>query len=356
MPRPCVCLPLADTTVIALAETGVSLSIFHGDVAHRVIHSQGQTNESERTKVMSEQSDSYEDALIDASSLTPVLTHHQKKFEETGRMIHSQGHPFSLAKCSGSMALVTLSGERTNERMSEQSDSYEVALIDAGFLTPVLTHHQKKFEEPGRIETEPGVLIAQCPYRTALAKHERIDQKIDKATRATAASRYYNRQRLLNKANAGKLDVGDRVMVKGQRITPLTAKWDHHFVVTEVRGKVITVLHVPTGKTQRWNRNKVRLVDPEVSWEGMRVRPRAQQITCPTASTFAGAARRETRRRTPLLPQADETVPIPAEAVRGRKRSAPEPQHPLLIEKKKRGGWDDQQMDILCFCAHYFGQ
>ena len=89
-----------------------------------------------------------------------------------------------------------------------------------------------------------------------------------KAARATAASRYYNRQRLLEKPNAGNIEVGGRVTVKGQRVTPLTAKWNHHFIVTQVHGKVITVVHQPTGKVQRWNRNKVRLFDPEISWEG----------------------------------------------------------------------------------------
>ena len=110
---------------------------------------------------------------------------------------------------------------------------------------------------------------------------DRLQQQADvmaTAARATAASRHYNRQRLLDKANAGNIAVGDRVMVRGQRVTPLTAKWDHHFIVTQVSGKVITVLHVPTGKTQRWNRNKIRLVDPEVSWDGVRIRTRAQNV------------------------------------------------------------------------------
>ena len=172
------------------------------------------------------------------------------------------------------------------------------------------------------------------------------------AARATAASRHYNRQRLLEKANAGQIEVGDRVMVRGQGLTPLTAKWDHHFIVSGVRGKVITVLHVPTGKTQRWNRNKIRLVDPEVSWEGMRIRPRAQQTVVPTTSVFAGP--RLGRRRTPpapLLPQDDETVPIPPHT-QGRKRTAPDSQEPLIVAKRRR--WQPEQMEVLCFCLQYF--
>ena len=64
--------------------------------------------------------------------------------------------------------------------MSEESDDYEAALIDADFLTPVLAKHRKAFDKPGKlpvanlpkvkIETEPGVLVGQCPYQTALLK------------------------------------------------------------------------------------------------------------------------------------------------------------------------------------------
>jgi hypothetical protein len=66
-------------------------------------------------------------------------------------------------------------------------------------------------------------------------------------------------------------------MIKGYARVPLTNKWDHHFIVTHVRGKVVTVTHVPTGRTSKWNRNKVKLVDPYLSWEGIGDRPRAQR-------------------------------------------------------------------------------
>ena len=100
---------------------------------------------------------------------------------------------------------------------------------------------------------------------------------MQKASQATAASRGRNRARLESKANTKLLEVGDQVMVRGQRLTPLTSKWDHHYQVISIRGKVITVLHIPTGKMARHNRNKIRLVDSEVAWEGVGVRPKAQQ-------------------------------------------------------------------------------
>ena len=35
--------------------------------------------------------------------------------------------------------------------MSEESDSYETALIDAGYLTPVLAKNRKVFDESGKL-------------------------------------------------------------------------------------------------------------------------------------------------------------------------------------------------------------
>jgi transposase InsO family protein len=91
-------------------------------------------------------------------------------------------------------------------------------------------------------------------------------------------SREPNRERFERRANAKDLQPGDEVVVKGQRLTPLTAKWDHNFTVVGVRGKVVSVMHHPTGKTARYNRNKIKLVDPDVSWDGVRDRPKAQNV------------------------------------------------------------------------------
>ena len=63
--------------------------------------------------------------------------------------------------------------------------------------------------------------------------------RMAKAVHSTAANYYFNSERLKCKANAGNIVVGDQVMVKGQHIMPLTTMWDHHYTVTQVRGKVI---------------------------------------------------------------------------------------------------------------------
>jgi hypothetical protein len=66
----------------------------------------------------------------------------------------------------------------------------EAESVDAGCLNDILQRHRSVFGEPGklpeadlppvRIETEPGKLVTQRPYRTALAKRELIEQEVDK--------------------------------------------------------------------------------------------------------------------------------------------------------------------------------
>ena len=70
-----------------------------------------------------------------------------------------------------------------------ESEVYEAALIDAGFLMPVLVKHRNVLGEPSKLpagnlpkvktETEPGALVAQHPYQTALSKQKVIDREID---------------------------------------------------------------------------------------------------------------------------------------------------------------------------------
>jgi hypothetical protein len=215
---------------------------------------------------------------------------------------------------------------------------------------------------------------------------------MQQSARATEESRRHNRERLERKANAKDISPGDQVMIKGQRLTPLTAKWDHHYTVTGVRGKVITVLHNPTGKVGCWNRNKVRLVDPEISWEGINLRPKAQQRPQVPPTNVPLLQERVDLQEvdTPLLPTADEAVAVkprvPPLVIRRypahvsdkqysvhQKRGPTQPQHPLQYMDTSRPGtskrpatdydlerpdpkssrWDHEAMEVLCFCWDY---
>jgi transposase InsO family protein len=175
------------------------------------------------------------------------------------------------------------------------------------------------------------------------------------AARATEDSRRYNRERLAAKANAGTLEVGDHVVIQGQRRTPLTARWDHNFVVTAVQGKVVTVLHTPTGKTQRWNRNKVRLVNPEISWEGVTPRPKVQTKRARLPSTL-----QKRRRRCGIsAPEEDPEDPEePEDPEYPDQDPEPEEEPPRRVTRSitRRQTWAQEQAEVLCFCAAWFQQ
>ncbi len=77
-----------------------------------------------------------------------------------------------------------------NNILAYEECDEEVACVDSGILHDVLTKHRKVFGEPGRlpaadllpitIDTEPGKLVAQRPYRAALAKRQLIEEELDK--------------------------------------------------------------------------------------------------------------------------------------------------------------------------------
>ena len=89
----------------------------------------------------------------------------------------------------------------------------------------------------------------------------------------TEESRHCNRERLAKKANACDIAVGDSVVVKAEERLTLTSRWDPHWEVTRVRGPVLWIRQQQSGRTRVVNREKVKLVDPTVSWDESRPRP-----------------------------------------------------------------------------------
>ena len=252
-------------------------------------------------------------------------------------------------------------------------------------FSPFVLHHARD------VRHTVGRMVNGAPDPTWSDRLRQQNLTMTAAAKATAASRVHNRDRLAAKANAGVIEPGDQVLIKGTRLTPLTAKWDHHYRVTRVQGKVITVLHEPTGKTSTWNRNKIRLVDSEICWDGVGSRPKAQNIP----GEYMPSTFRDCRLPTPaqpddpqpqenlLYPQPDEQEPLqpppprrkriantpadpdeppsrrrrerplfgaPDPRINPRTRTADEP----LAAPAKRPRWQEEQMDILSFAYCYF--
>ena len=93
------------------------------------------------------------------------------------------------------------------------------------------------------------------------------------ARQATTDSRRYNRERLARRANCDDVKVGDTVVVKAEERVTLTSRWDPMWEVTRVRGPVVWIRQQQTSKTKVLNREKVRIVDPDMAWEDINPRP-----------------------------------------------------------------------------------
>ena len=65
----------------------------------------------------------------------------------------------------------------------------------------------------------------------------------------------------------------DQVVLVAQERAPLDARRDHQYSVTRVREPVLTVVNMRTGKSRVINRDKVKLVDPDLAWSDVRPRP-----------------------------------------------------------------------------------
>ena len=53
----------------------------------------------------------------------------------------------------------------------------------------------------------------------------------------------------------------------------MTSRWDPHWQVTRVNGQAIYLHHQQSGKARVVNREKVRIVDPNIQWDEIRPRP-----------------------------------------------------------------------------------
>ncbi len=93
------------------------------------------------------------------------------------------------------------------------------------------------------------------------------------------------------------------------------------------------------------NRNKVTIVDPEINWQKIRLRPKSQRVNqLNLPSRYAGA---DVQERTPVFPQPDELMEPPQRPP--NKMYKPDRQLPMLLlpnprnQSKKRRCSDDEE-------------
>jgi len=100
---------------------------------------------------------------------------------------------------------------------------------------------------------------------------EELADTLKEAVCNRAISRQYNTLRAVNRANAIDLKEGDRVLLRVNEPGPLDRVYDPGFIVTRVRGAVITVVG-PNSQKRVVNRDQVKLADEGIDWSGLNPR------------------------------------------------------------------------------------
>lgn len=168
---------MAGTDALALTDTGASVSLLRGDVARRVLLAQGRpfkltrcrlalvTLSGDRLTIEGELEVTVSGVGIVRFVVVKTMNHECiLGWDQMSRYGWAFDSNLEVMRWGGQLFALTNGGS---------ANSYEAALIDAGFLTPILAKHRKVFGEPGqlpsadlpkvKIETEPGVVIAQRP-------------------------------------------------------------------------------------------------------------------------------------------------------------------------------------------------
>ena len=183
-------------------------------------------------------------------------------------------HPEANGKCERLNATIKkVIARLVNNNRSAWEDQLGPALMAYNNVVSEATHHTPYYLLYGR--------RARLPLSRLLRTDEMADgrlQDVAEALKAAAArtkdARLHNRRRLAKKANAGQLSVGDHVTLLVNEPLTMTSRWDPYWQVVQIRGKVIWIVHQQTATTRRVNRDKVKVVDPEVAWDELAPRPK----------------------------------------------------------------------------------
>ena len=148
-----------------------------------------------------------------------------------------------------------------NARGGEWEDCLGPALWAHRVSTSDVTGYNPYFLTYGRKPPVPWGRLWNIPAGqegAVLANRlEELSHAFKEAAQKTEDSRLYNRERLQRRARAGELSLGDHVTVLAHEASPLDPRWDHGYIITCIRGAVITVIG-PKNKRCTVNRSQVR--------------------------------------------------------------------------------------------------
>ena len=217
--------------------------------------------------------------------------------------------PSTNGKCKrANRTIKNMLRKLTNNKACSWEEHLGPALWAYRISTSTVTGYTPFFLQYGR---KPRAPLTRMLGRTDGADPRSFGQRLDAlaeafqdAARATEDSRKYNRTRLQKRATAGPLQPGDHVIMTSQERAPLDSKWDHVFIVTKVRGPVISIYNQEKNKYRTVNRNKLRLVEPDLVWDDVnhrvtRTERRRLYIPPPKPSTSSVDDQRQEEKEPP---------------------------------------------------------
>ena len=96
---------------------------------------------------------------------------------------------------------------------------------------------------------------------------------LHRAKQGTQKSREYHRKQINSRANMGEYKVGDTVVRKADERIKLTSFNDPQWEIYKINGPVAHIKHQQSGKTAVVNVCKLRVIDPELTWDKVHPRP-----------------------------------------------------------------------------------
>jgi transposase InsO family protein len=138
------------------------------------------------------------------------------------------------------------------------------------------TPFQLLYARRARLPLTRALQVAGNP-EPLVGRMEEMCTALRQARQNTEQSRRYNRERLQQRANVQDLKVGDTVILKATERLIMTTNWDPEWEITRLHGNSVTICHQQTQKQKVVNRDKVRLVDPNIVWDDVRPRPKRRQ-------------------------------------------------------------------------------
>ena len=141
-----------------------------------------------------------------------------------------------------------------------------------------VTHFSPYFLQYGRLPRVP--LSKTLPVRSADFFGNRLDNlatALQQARVNMQNSRNADRTRLLARADAQSLQVGDYCLLLANERVTLSSRFDPLWLITRLRGSTVWLHQQSTGQIRKVHRSKVRLADATLAWDEITVRPRRKQ-------------------------------------------------------------------------------